>query len=128
MHLCRAKKTFQVNQSVANEENDHAKEPCQYWTDRRLDGQAEGRTGRQTDRQQSTDKRAPIDSQDEENISMQQLSLSFFFFLYSFAKPSLWVGGGRLNNGGAVVGSETVWAFSSHNYLRCLTQHNDNRL
>lgn len=44
MPLCRAKKTFQVNQSVANEENDHVKEPCEYWTDRRLDEQAEGWT------------------------------------------------------------------------------------
>lgn len=88
-------KTFQVNQSVANEENDHVEEPCEYWTDRRLDEQAEGRTGRQTDRQQSTDKRAPGDSQEEENISMQRLFLSLFFFL--FAKPSLWVGGGRLD-------------------------------
>lgn len=50
MHLCRAK-TFQVNQSVANDENDHAEEPCEFGTDRRLDGQAEGRTGRQADRQ-----------------------------------------------------------------------------
>lgn len=50
MPLCRAKKTFQVNQSVANEENDHVKEPCEYWTDRRLDEQAEGWT-RQADRQ-----------------------------------------------------------------------------
>lgn len=81
MHLCRAK-TFQVNQSVANDENDHAEEPCEFGTDRRLDGQAEGRTGRQTDRQQSTDTRAPSDSQDDENISMQQLYLSLFYFLF----------------------------------------------
>lgn len=97
MHLWRAKETFQVNQSVANEENDHAGEPCEYWTNRWLDEQAEGRTGRQTDRQQSTDTRAPSDSQEEENISMQRLSLSLFFFLFLFAKPSLWVGGGRLD-------------------------------
>ena len=50
MHLCRAKKTFQVNQSVANEVNDHAEEPCEYWTDRRLDEQAEV-WDRQADRQ-----------------------------------------------------------------------------
>lgn len=77
--MYHAKKTFPVIQSVANGENDHAGEPCEYWTDRRLDERVEGRTGRQTDRQQSTDKRAPSDSQEEENISMQQLSLSFFF-------------------------------------------------
>lgn len=69
------------------------------WTMRVLDRQktgrtAEGRTGRQADRQQSTDKRAPNDSQEEGNIGMQQLSLSRFIFVLVLAKPitSGWVG------------------------------------
>lgn len=69
------------------------------WTMRVLDRQktgrtAEGRTGRQADRQQSTDKRAPNDSQKEGNISMQQLSLAHFLFVLVLAKPitSGWVG------------------------------------
>lgn len=77
------------DQSVAYEEKYHAEEPCEYWTDRRLDEQAEGRTGRQTDRQQSIDKRAPSGSQEEDNISMQQLSFSLFFLSFSFLSLSL---------------------------------------
>lgn len=84
-----------MNQSVANEGNDHADGPCEYWTDRRLDErQKDEQAGRQADRQQSTDKRAPNDSQEEGNICMQQLSLSHFLFVLVLAKPitSGWVG------------------------------------
>lgn len=50
MYLCRANWTFRVNQIVANEGNDHADGPCEYWTDRRLDErQKDEQAGRQTD-------------------------------------------------------------------------------